>query len=158
MPISPNAWIESLEKTPLILERLLKDLSPAQAHDTTDGPAGWNIVSILSHLRDSDEFFLLRVKLIQDQDNPEFPRFNPDQLAAERDYAHQDLADVLQAFKQNRQTLIDYLKALPESDWQRTGRHHRYGTLTITELSGAILIHDNNHFEQIAHTLAAAGL
>lgn len=154
--MTPGRFIRSLKKSPIILDAILRDVSQAQAEQLRDSPEGWNIVEVVCHLRDFEEFFFHRARLMLEQTNPELPAYDHEAIAIERAYAHQNLATALRQFKETRQQHVEWLKALQEADWQRPGRHPENGDITIIEQAMQVALHTVDHIEQIVHILDTA--
>lgn len=149
-------FISSLEKSALILDGVLKNVTQTQAETITDGPDGWNITEIVCHLRDFEEIFFQRAKRIQTEENPTLIPVDHEKLAIESAYAKQNLTEVLGQFHAKRAEFIAWLRNVPESDWQRTGIHPEFGSYTLLEQAMQNALHTIDHIEQLVHTLAAA--
>ncbi|HWN93316.1 MAG TPA: DinB family protein, partial [Verrucomicrobiae bacterium] len=65
-------------------------------------PVNWAPVEVLCHLRDTEESFLHRFRLVLIMDEPRFPSTNPNRWAAERQYLRNDSAQALAAFTRGR--------------------------------------------------------
>jgi len=151
--ITPERYMLSLRKTPVILNALLHGVTQEQAQQLSDGPGGWNVVETLCHIRDSADVTLTRTQRILSEDHPLLPNFDPATYAEGGDYAHQNLAEVFAAFLAARTRLVALLEGITEDQWRRRGTHSHYGELTLLELMVFAEWHDVNHIEQIARTL-----
>ena len=117
-------------------------------------PAAWAPVEVLGHLRDSDEWFLARCRMILAMDEPRFPRTNPDRWARERQYLRHDAALVVDAFRRWRDELLALFAALPAPTWDRGGVHvDSRGRRTLDEFLSIIAWHDDNHLDQLQRAL-----
>jgi hypothetical protein len=154
--MQPEKFLRTMRKTPVILAAILRGVTQDQAQAATDGPDGWSVVEVMCHLRDYEELFFRRARMILETDNPKLPGYDQAELARERDYAHQDLAAAFQEYVDTRQQYLNLLTSLDENQWQRTGIHPETSDITLLELAMNIGLHDVNHIEQIAHTLGLA--
>ena len=151
--ITPERYMLSLRKTPVVLNALLNGVTQAQAQQLTDGPGGWNVVETMCHIRDSADISLTRAQRILSEDHPLLPNFDPTANAQGRDYASQNLAAEFAAYLEARKQLVALLDGITAEQWQRQGTHSSYGDLTLLELMVFVEWHDLNHIEQIARTL-----
>jgi hypothetical protein len=151
--ITPERYMLSLRKTPVILNALLHGVTQEQAQQLTDGPGGWNVVEAMCHIRDSADITLTRAQRILSEDHPLLPNFDPTAHAEGRNYATQNLAAEFAAYLDARKQLVALLEGITAEQWQRQGTHSHYGDLTLLELMVFAEWHDVNHIEQIARTL-----
>src|SRR5213593_1200278 len=66
-------------------------------------PKSWAATEVICHLRDNEEWFLERMKLVVAMDQPRFVATNPDRWAEERQYLTNDATVALAAFTQRRE-------------------------------------------------------
>jgi hypothetical protein len=119
------------------------------AHDA------WAPVEVLGHLRDSDEWFLLRCRMILAMDEPRFPRTNPDRWARDRQYLTHDATEVVASFSRWREELHALFADLADGAWPRGGVHlDGRGRRTLDEFLSVIARHDDNHLDQLQRALA----
>ena len=142
------------------LARTTDELTAAIARrgpaDLAQRPAAgaWAPVEVLGHLRDSDEWFLARCRLILAMDEPRFPRTNPDRWARERQYLRHDAADAIGAFGRWRDELGALFGELAPDAWARGGVHlDGRGRRTLDEFLSVIAWHDDNHLDQLRRAL-----
>ena len=64
---------------------------------TRPDPSKWSPLEYACHVRDCNKIYLLRVGLILDEDDPEFPNWDQDATAVEDEYNKQDLGEVVAA-------------------------------------------------------------
>jgi hypothetical protein len=115
----------------------------------------WAAVEVLCHLRDNEEWFLERMKLVVAMHEPRFVATNPDRWANERQYLTNDAAVALAAFTGRREATLAFLRALGPDDWSRAGVHaDSRGRRTIDEFLSVMAWHDDNHLDQLRRALA----
>ena len=138
-----------------ILGHILQNVSEARAHELRDGPAGWSIVEIVCHLRDFDEIFYRRARMMLEQDNPKLPAYDHEAMAIERAYQRQSAAAAYDELKASRRRFVDFFKCLTDDEWRRGGIHPERGGFAMTDALMQVSLHDIDHLEQITRTLAA---
>jgi hypothetical protein len=117
----------------------------------------WAATEVLCHLRDNEEWFRARIKLILAVHEPPLPRNDPDRWAEERQYLRHDAAAALAAFRRRREETLALLRGLGAGDWSRAGVHlDSRGRRTIDEFLSVMAWHDDNHLDQLRRALAAA--
>ena len=117
-------------------------------------PDAWAPVEVIGHLRDTEEWFLMRCRWAIDMDEPRFPRNNPDRWAADRQYLRHDAALALDAFRRWRAESLTLLGALSDGAWSRGGVHmDSRGRRSIDEFLSVMAWHDENHLAQLLRAL-----
>lgn len=139
-----------LEATPERLAGLVAGLSGEELR-RRPAPGKWAIQEIVLHLRDLEELaYLGRYRRLLAEDRPFLPALDPDRLAAERDYLHQDVERALAEFRDLRRQTLDLLRSLSEDDWARAGVHAEHGEITVAFLAEKQAVrNDLNHLGQI---------
>jgi hypothetical protein len=154
MPIlNVEKTIRSLRKTPVMLKALLRDVTPEQARQASDGPDGWSVLFIVCHLRDFEDIFYQRITMALEQDCPFLPSVNQEALPAANNYAYQDFHQALKAYSDRRRTLISLVERLNETQLMLRAVHQEYGEGTVLDLAINVVLHDVNHIEQIVRAL-----
>jgi hypothetical protein len=156
--LSPAKAIRSLNKTPFILESILKPITQEMAKSYTDGADGWNILYIMCHMYDYEHFYTERARLMLELDNPTFPPvMTNDDLAIHRQYAYQNLHDTLASYLTKRREFIQLLEGLTEEQWARQGVHSQQGDVTVLTLAVNTALHDVDHIGQILQAISYSG-
>jgi len=147
--------ISSMEKTPIVLNYILHDMTNEQAKTLAPTAKGWNALEVMCHLFDLEEVYFMRAKRIIAENKPEFPAVDQEALVTQHDYAHQDIQDMFERFVQLRKEFVAFLTPLQEEDWSRRGVHPSSGVITLLEHATNVSLHDLNHLAQI--TVALGG-
>jgi len=147
--------LRAMEKTPLILKYILHDLSNESAQQLAPTAKGWNALEVMCLLVDLEDIFFTRAKRMISENKPEFPTTNPDELAIQHDYAHQDIYDMYERFVERRKEFVAYLTPLQEEEWSRRGVHPSSGVITVLELATNVGLHDLNHIAQMTEALGS---
>ena len=117
-------------------------------------PRSWAPTEVICHLRDNEEWFLERMRMIVAMDLPRFVATNPDRWADERQYLTNDGAAALAAFVRRRGETLEFLRALEPEAWARAGVHvDSRGRRTIDEFLSVMAWHDDNHLDQLRRAL-----
>ena len=152
-----NYQFAALRGTPDVLDRLLRGTNSASSvWDATPDPARFTLREMLAHIADWEPIFLDRLKRTVELDEPVLQGYDEGQIALERDYAHSEPLMNLQRFREGRETLVDYLQSLPDSAWDRVGRHTELGPITLEGLLSLIVGHDGYHTAQVVQWLSAS--
>jgi len=150
---STRDLLDALRVTPDTLTGLLAGVTQEQARKARGGDEGWSVVEVLCHLCDAEEYGLQRDILMRDRDNPDILPWDQEKLAAERNYAAQDVRTALANFIALRQQRITVLDSLTPEGWERTGNHREIGTITIFSHVLHMVSHDAIHCAQIARQI-----
>lgn len=147
--------LDAFKATPETLTLLLAGVSQEQAKAAKGGDEGWSVVEVLCHLRDGEEIGLQRDRLMFEQDNPDIAPYDQEQLAAQRNYAAQDLRQALADFVRLRREHVAFLESLTPEGWMRPGNHLEMGNIDIFNHTLHMVCHDSIHCAQIARQLKA---
>jgi len=122
--------------------------------DRRPAPKSWAPTEVICHLRDNEEWFLERMRLIVAMDLPRFVATNPDRWADERQYLTNDGVLALGAFVRRRGETLEFLRQLEPGAWERAGVHvDSRGRRTIDEFLSVMAWHDDNHLDQLRRAL-----
>jgi hypothetical protein len=164
MALSPSAVQEyarwSREERLARLGRTTEDLARAiqgrgeAALARRPEPGSWAAVEVICHLRDNEEWYLMRLQQIMLMAEPRFVTTDPNRWAEERQYLRNDGAAALAAFAGRRAETLGFLRGLGAGDWQRAGIHaDSRGRRTIDEFVSVMAWHDDNHLAQLRRAL-----
>jgi hypothetical protein len=148
---SIQAPISLLEKTPVILEILLRDL-PQDLLEWKPAPERWSIVEVLAHMNVIEGLYKQRAKLIMLDPSPNLPKFIPH---SESEARQKSAARHLEEFGTLRRAFVVYLHSIPTAAGSRTGQHYEMGTITLSQMLHELANHDLGHLRQIAELYRA---
>jgi hypothetical protein len=147
--------IQVLERTPLILKELLRDL-PRPWIYANEGGESWSPYDIVGHLIHGEKTdWIPRMKIILDPDADK--RFQPfDRFAQFRNSAGRSLEDLMVEFTELRLSNIAILKKteLKQEDLAKEALHPAFGKVNLKALLAAWVVHDLNHIGQLCRVLA----
>jgi DinB superfamily len=153
-PLSPapiQAPISLLEKTPAVLEILLRDLPPEtlQWKPATDR---WSIAEVLEHMLTIEKLYEQRARRIVLEDSPSLSKY---EVLPEAELQKKSLRRDLEEFVPLRRTFVFYLHSVPAHAATRTGRHAELGTINLSQMLHELANHDLGHLRQIAELYRA---
>ncbi len=142
-----NYLCSGLEAGPLVLEKLLEGITPAQI-DARPDPERFTIREVVAHLADWEPIWHARISRIASEDRPFLEDIDEGELAVTNNYAGLDLSASLARFTEGRAALAALLRSLPPEAWLREGVRH-WGALSVDGFAGMILGHDGYHAAQV---------
>lgn len=154
MDFSIDKALEVLEKTPNTLLFLLENLSDEWIF-SNEGDKTWSPFDVVGHLIHGEKTdWIPRLKIILFEEDKHFIPF--DRFAQFELSKGKNLLPLLKEFKQLREENIQYLRSLKLTKQQLklTGIHPEFGTVTVSELLAAWVVHDLGHIAQISRTMA----
>ncbi len=144
--------LEILEGTPTVLRVWLGGLAPHWSQ-ATEGPDTWSPYDVVGHLIHGERTdWMARVMVIMDGGGT-FKKF--DRFAQFEESRGKPLADLLDEFASARRDSLTRLRALnlTEADFDRTGTHPVFGTVTLRQLLSTWVAHDLDHIMQISRVM-----
>ncbi len=136
------------------VESILSAADPDALTTYRDSGDGWTAVEVLGHLRDFEDVIHRRARMTVEQDTPDLPFPNPDQLASDHDYNNQPWRALLAEWQTERAAHLAFLGARSEADWNRPAQHPRRGRITLLDQLFLTPEHDSLHLEQMTRILA----
>lgn len=80
---------------------------------------------------------------------PSLMWWEPDGQATELKYKDFSLEQSIARLFSTRAAIIETLSQLTEDEWRASAPHDTFGTITITDLTEKILLHDEEHLESL---------
>lgn len=147
--------INVLERTPFVLNQLLKDM-PEEWTSQNEGPDTWSPFDVVGHLIHGEETdWIPRTKIIL-EGNPE-AIFTPfDRFAQLEVSKGKMLNQLLREFERLREDNLSKLEAfnISDLDLKREGTHPELGKITLNHLLSSWVVHDLGHIAQISRVMA----
>ena len=145
--------IERLEAMPAFVSEAVERVS-GDALVYRPGPDEFSLLEQACHLRDLErEGYLVRVRRMLTERDPELQPFDGAAVARERRYMEQDAKLAAQEFAAARRELTGLLAPLTEEDLARRGSFAGE-TITFGGLVDMMLEHDRGHRDEIARLLS----
>ncbi|WP_114560893.1 DinB family protein [Desertihabitans aurantiacus] len=116
--------------------------APAAAQRPDDST--WSVLEYAAHVRDVCRVMGTRLRLMLQEDDPQFPNWDQDATAVEERYAEQDPAVVAVELEQAASELAAAWEQVPVDAWDRPGRRSNGSVFTVWTL-GVYALHDLEH-------------
>ncbi|MGZ4692236.1 MAG: DinB family protein [Acidimicrobiales bacterium] len=107
-------------------------------------PDVWSTLEYACHVRDVGRIFGERLRLMLDEDGPQFPNWDQDETALVDRYDQQDPAVVAVELAASGLALADAYDAVRPDQWSRTGYRSNGSAFTVESL-GRYMVHDLVH-------------
>ncbi|MDB5252114.1 MAG: hypothetical protein JWP27_1283 [Flaviaesturariibacter sp.] len=146
---------EILQRTPLVLNAMLRDL-PRDWLDAREGPGTWSPLEILAHLVHADKAnWLPRAKHVLEGPSSE-PFEGFDREGGFHEYASRSPGALLDLFQSTRHAALQELHGLEIDEQQLlvTGLHPQLGEVTLSQLISTWVAHDLSHVAQVCRVMA----
>jgi uncharacterized damage-inducible protein DinB len=153
-PLSPapiQVPISLLEKTPALLEILLRDLPP-ETLQWKPAADRWSIAEVLEHMLVIEKLYEQRARRIVLEDSPSLSQYEE---LPEAERQKKSLRRYLEEFIPLRRTFVYYLHSVPAHAAARTGTHAELGTINLSQMLHELANHDLGHLRQIAELYRA---
>lgn len=154
MNFNLNKSIDILQRTPSVLESLLKDIPDDWAF-CNEGKDTFSPFDVLGHLLHGEKTdWIPRLEIIlSDKLNKTFEPY--DRFAQFEESKGKTMNQLLSEFKIIRQQNVDLLKSknFTENDFTKIGVHPTLGSVTLIELLSAWTVHDMSHIAQIMRVM-----
>ncbi|WP_144790560.1 DinB family protein [Kocuria palustris] len=121
-------------------------------------PEVWSPLEYAAHTRDVVDLFRERIRLLLDQDDPQFGSWDGEQVAVESDYAAQDPAAVAAEYAQSADLGADLLDGLDERQLARTGSRADGRAFTVAALIDYLLHEVRHHLQDAGAEAPQAGV
>jgi hypothetical protein len=143
--------VSFLEKTPALLEILLRDL-PGELLEWKPAPDRWSISEVLAHLAVIEQLYEGRARRIIMEDDPSLPKY----VAPEESEARKKSAlEHLELFVTQRRAFVFFLHSVPSAAGSRSGKHAELGRITLSQMLNELANHDLGHLRQLAELYRA---
>lgn len=150
-PAPIQAPVSMLEKTPGLLELLLRDVS-AEVLQWKPAADRWSITEVLAHLLMIEQLYEQRARRIVIEESPALPRYTP---PAESEVLKKPARQCLEELVALRRAFVFFLHAVPSAAGARTGIHPEMGTITLSQMLHELANHDLGHIRQVAELYRA---
>lgn len=139
---------DQLERHAEVFRALLQDLPEHERH-WRPAPEKWNPVIVIAHLYDEErEDFRARLKHVLEMPEDPMPKIDPAAWVTERKYSEQDLNAKLEAFLQERERSVQWLRGLVDAPWHNAYMHPKVGPVSCDLLLTNWVAHDLHHIRQ----------
>jgi uncharacterized damage-inducible protein DinB len=140
--------IESIADLPRRLREAVADLSDAQ-HDTPYRDGGWTVRQVVHHVPDSHINAYVRMKLALTEENPAIRTYEEKGWAELPDGRTPPIELSLRLLDALHERWVLLIRALSDSDFERTFEHPEWGTVNLTKLVQLYEWHGRHHAAHI---------
>lgn len=113
-------------------------------------PETWSILEVIGHLYDEErEDFRQRVDYLLHRPDADFPPIDPPGWVTARGYNQRPLRAAIDAFVEERQRSLQWLKELEDPNWASAKAHPAGGQVTAGDMLAAWVAHDHLHLRQL---------
>ena len=130
------------------IRELIKGLSEEQLIQKVI-PGKWSVLEQIAHLAAYQPVFLERIRKMEKEQGLSFERYVADNDPAFHESCKKTLKELLDDINTQRFLVINHLTSLSEQSLRCTGRHLKFGWLTITEWTEFFLLHEAHHLFSI---------
>ena len=122
---------------------------PSERLHVAQSEGEWSPAYVIHHLADSDAHFLVRFLNVLSSENPTIVPFDEEAFPIALHYPGRTVETSLAAIEASRAHAVDFLKEVPDADWNRVGVHSQRGEMTLTDLLVLTTNHRKEHIEQL---------
>ena len=147
--------LEILERTPVVLETLISDLSDDWIFNN-EGENTFSVFDTVGHLLHGEKTdWMARAKIILEKGTTQ-PFANYDRYAMYEESKSKTLQQLLDEFKTVRTENIRLIQSwnIDEVKLNLKGIHPKFGEVTLRQLFSTWVIHDLTHLAQISRVMA----
>jgi uncharacterized damage-inducible protein DinB len=150
-------WIAKMEALPVMLEDLVKDLTPEQL-ETPYRPGGWTVRQVVHHIADSHHNSYVRFKWALTEEAPLIKPYDEKAWAELFDTRSAPLHLSLNHLKAIHAKLVYLLRGLSEEELSRTYVHPEgKEEVSVEENIGRYAWHGLHHYTQIRNLMMREG-
>lgn len=143
-----------LEKTPILLETMLRDL-PEDMLRWKPSRERWSIGEVLGHLGDIELVYADRTRRMVTEDTPSLERYDAAGTVVIGDYVRGSAGENLAFFVKARRATVILLRSIPADSGERDATHSELGNITLHQMLSEWASHDLGHLRQIAELYRA---
>jgi hypothetical protein len=147
--------VEILERTPAVLNTLLRDIA-VEWTNMNEGGETWSVYDIIGHLVYGEKTDWVPRMLIILSDNPD-KKFVPfDRYAQFGDSNGKTLTSLLDEFRLLRKENLRILRSskITKKNLEKKGIHPAFGEVSLSQLLSTWVVHDLNHLAQVSRVMA----
>ena len=154
MPPSHDDLIRRYEEGPALLRKALETV-PKEALQWRPGPGKWSAHEVIIHCADSETNAHMRIRYLLGEADPVIMGYDQDAWARLLDYHSLPIEPAMATIAAARANTVPLLKLLPDSAWQKTGRHSEHASYGVEKWMELYAEHLDVHARQIARNVEA---
>jgi hypothetical protein len=143
MPLS-NSILARLQNQHETIAELTGGFSDLQLKKRIN-PDKWSIFENIAHLCAYQPAFAKRIEKIIAEESPSFERYVAENDSYFNECLRLSLEEMIAKIGSDRSTIITELNKLRDDQLMRTGRHPKYGSLSLYQWTDFFLLHEAHH-------------
>ena len=147
-----HAIITALENAPAVIVPLVREV-PHVLLKRRPREGKWSAHEHACHLAVVHRLFFSRLDLMLSEQHPRLASYQPDRDDSGDMLLGMDLDKSLEQFTRDRARLVEQLRELTDSDWQRTAEHEEYEHYSVLIMFRHLAMHDMLHAYRIEELL-----
>ncbi len=144
--------LNSLERAPALVRELAEEMPP-DLRTRRLHPEKWSLHEHACHLAVAQSLFEERLARMLAEYNPVIRPYQPHEDDAPDRLLAMDLHATLAQFEAARPRLVERLRDLTPSEWQRPARHAEYARYTVYIMFRHLAMHDMLHLYRMEELL-----
>ena len=156
-PLAIDEVVRALAQQAATIVELTRDARAAGRRPP--GEQEWSLNDVLAHLRACSDVWGGYMRRIAEQEHPTFRAVNPRTWIDSTDYPSLEFTPSLHAYREQRDELVAFLRALPRAAWSRSATVTGGGRpreRTVLEYARWLANHERSHLRQIARLAGEA--
>lgn len=130
------------------IEEIIKDI-PSDVLSGIPAPGKWSAKDHIAHLAKYQPVFEERMKILLNENEPEFERYLAENDPEFALWQKKDLKDLLSLMRSGRASINGIYDCLSERELNKTAVHKKYGRLTLVQWTEFFLLHEAHHIFSI---------
>jgi hypothetical protein len=130
------------------MKRLIEKIDPVRLDERHEGR--FSPREVIAHLADWEPILLSRMHTAVNTPGGRIEPYDEGEMAIAHKYSESDVQEQLRKFASSRAETAAYLRALPQSEWSKAGRHPERGEMSVIDQAGMLIGHDMYHIEQLS--------
>ena len=156
MPASHDDLIRRYAEGPALLRTAL-DKVPPQALQWRPGPGKWSVHEVILHCADSETNAHMRIRYLVGEADPLIVGYDQDNWAKAFNYHALPLEPAMATIEAVRANTVPLLRTLPDSAWQKKGRHTEHAEYGVAKWMDIYGEHLEVHVRQIERIMSEWG-
>jgi rubrerythrin len=143
-PLTPGELRQALRSNLAEVERCVSGVCEGVADR---GP--WPMRDMMSHLLGAQLLMYGRARQMLTEDNPDLGSVAPTEVRAGTGNGPATMAEMLYAYRESRQELIDLAEDLSDEQFAQAGYHHEWGVMTVLSQLTYMVRHEQSHLAEL---------
>jgi hypothetical protein len=149
---SRTAIIDALDRAPGIIVPLIREV-PAALIKRRPSAARWSAHEQVCHLAHVHGLFFSRLDQMLREPAPVITPYDPAVADPDDFLMRMDLDDAVQAFVSDRERLVERIRLLSETEWEKRADHGEYNQYSVFIMLRHLALHDFLHAYRIEEIL-----